>query len=226
MLVIVLLVVIVIGSGWWLFWDLVVIDFQQWLLLLGVVYWFGIDYFGWDIFLCLLVVICVLLGVVMVCLLLVLLIGLVVGGCVGLLGGCVDCGLMCIVELFMIFLILILLFFMVGVLGIGLINVIFVIVLLYWVWYVRMVCNLVVFLCQCEFIFVVCLSGVSQWWLFSDYLVGVVIFLLLVFVLLDIGYMMFYVVGMLFFGFGVSVLMVEWGVMINDVWQYIWIQLL
>lgn len=59
--------------------------------------------------------------------------------------------------------------------------------------------------------------GVGYVWVFVDYLVGVVIFLLLVLVMLDIGYMMLYVVGMFFFGFGVIVLIVEWGVMINDV---------
>lgn len=59
--------------------------------------------------------------------------------------------------------------------------------------------------------------GVGYVWVFVDYLVGVVIFLLLVLVMLDIGYMMLYVVGMFFFGFGVIALIVEWGVMINDV---------
>lgn len=51
---------------------------------------------------------------------------------------------------------------------------------------------------------------------FVDYLVGAVIFSLLVLVTLDIGYMMLYVAGMFFFGFGVIASIVEWGVMIND----------
>lgn len=212
--IIFLLLVVVIFVLLIVFYNLLVQDLNSVLVVLNVQYWFGIDEFGWDIFSCLVYGFCIMFYIVLLVLVIVGLFGLLLGVSVGYFGGKVDMVLMCVIDIFIFFLSLVLVLVFVVVLGLGLEYVVIVIMLIVWLLIVCLVCVEMFFLCQVDFIFVVCLQGVLLVCVFWCYIVLLCLFLVIICIIMNMVGIILIVVGLGFFGFGVQLLELEWGVMI------------
>lgn len=179
-------------------------------------YYFGIDFFGCDLLVCVVIGGCILLMVGVVVVLVVVIFGMLYGLFFGYFGGKVDLVMMCLLEifnffLFMFFVILLVIFF-----GQNILLIFVVIGIVFWLDMVCIVCGQMLSLKCKEFIEVVQVGGVLMVSIVLCYIVFNVLGVVVVYVLLLVFSMIFFEFFFSFLGLGMQELFSSWGVLFSD----------
>lgn len=151
---------------------------------------------------------------------LVLLIGIPVGILVGWYSEKLDNSFTFIMNVLMSFPSFILSMAMVGVLGQGLNNIVISIVVIEWIYYARILRNMVLDVKNQEYILAVKTMGASDGYILLKYVLPVVIKPLLIIALVNIGNVILVISGFSFLGIGVQPNVAEWGMMLSDAKPY------
>lgn len=184
----------------------------------------GTDHLGRDIFSRLISGTSVSFSATFATLLLIAVIGISVGATAGFMGGKVDQILMRICDVFFSVPTIVLALFLVGIFGTGLTNVVIAIATTHWAWYARIVRSIVLSLKNKEYVLISKMSGASGFSNFKQNMLRPIMSLCFVLASLDIGHIMLHISGLSFLGLGVKAPTPEWGIMISDAKDFIFIQ--
>lgn len=151
---------------------------------------------------------------------LVLIIGIPVGILVGWYSEKLDDVFTFIMNILMSFPSFILSMALIGILGQGLGNIIISIVIIEWIYYARILRNMVLDVKNQEYILAVKTMGASDKYILTKYVLPVVIKPLLIIALVNIGNVILTISGFSFLGIGVQPNIAEWGMMLSDAKPY------
>jgi len=150
-----------------------------------------------------------------------LFISLVVGIVAGFLGGIVDTILMRLCDILLAMPNFIFALVIVGTLGGGLFNMFIGIVFVSWVWYARMIRNMVLSLKEAAFVKYAQVTGVSRFTIMRIHILPFVFPQIFLLKLIGLGSTILLISELSFLGLGVSPPMAEWGMMISDSKTYL-----
>lgn len=177
---------------------------------LSLVYLFGIDDFGRDLF------ICVVVGMKLIFLILIILVVIVVifGVLLGIIVGYfnyIDNLIMWILDVVFVILLLLLVVVIIVLFGVSILNLIIVLSIGNILLFVWIMCVSVLEIKCMEYVDVVCIIGENIWNIIWCYiLLNVIVFMIVCF-LLNIGVVVLIISSLSFLGFGVVFDVVEWG---------------
>ncbi|WP_078429372.1 ABC transporter permease [Alkalihalobacterium alkalinitrilicum] len=145
-----------------------------------------------------------------------LVISLVVGIVAGYVGGIIDTVLMRICDILLAMPNFIFALVIVGTLGGGLFNMFIGIVFVSWVWYARIIRNMVLSLKEAQFVKYAQVTGVSRFNIMRVHILPFVFPQIFLLKLIGLGSTILLISELSFLGLGVSAPMAEWGMMISD----------
>lgn len=143
-------------------------------------------------------------------------IGIFIGTIAGYRGGWLDTLLMRFCEGVMAFPSFILVLGLIGIFGTGLLQLVFALMMVQWVYYARMLRNMVVSLKERNFITAARISGSSQWKIITRHMIPNILPPVLVIGTLEMGWAIMDISAMSFLGLGIQPPTPEWGAMINE----------
>lgn len=149
-----------------------------------------------------------------------LLISFPIGIFVGLIGGKVDKIYTWILNIMMAFPSFLLSMAFVGVLGNGIQNIVIAVVMVDWVYYSRIIRNIVLQLKNNEYVLIAQSMGASRFYIMIKHILPFVIKPILVAALMNVGNIILMISGFSFLGIGVQPNISEWGMMLNDAKPY------
>lgn len=143
-------------------------------------------------------------------------IGLFLGTISGYKGGWLDTLLMRFCDGVMAFPSLILVLGLVGIFGPGLVQLVVALMMVKWVYYARMIRNMVVSLKERNFITAARVSGSSQWQIIRRHIIPNILPPIVVIGTLEMGWAIMDISAMSFLGLGIQPPTPEWGAMLNE----------
>ncbi|PZD97193.1 nickel ABC transporter permease subunit NikC [Paenibacillus sambharensis] len=154
-------------------------------------------------------------------LLVTIMISLAVGITAGYAGGILDMVLMRICDILLALPNFIFALVIVGMLGGGLFNMFIGIVFVAWVWYARLIRNMVLSLKEAQFVKYAQVTGVSRYHIARVHILPFVFPQILLLKLIGLGSTILLISELSFLGLGVTAPMAEWGMMISDSKTYL-----
>ncbi|OKL36752.1 ABC transporter permease [Domibacillus mangrovi] len=150
-----------------------------------------------------------------------LIISLVVGIVAGYVGGMIDTVLMRVCDILLAMPNFIFALVIVGTLGGGLFNMFIGIVFVSWVWYARMIRNMVLSLKEAPFVKYAQVTGVSRFNIMRVHILPFVFPQIFLLKLIGLGSTILLISELSFLGLGVTAPLAEWGMMISDSKTYL-----
>lgn len=197
------------------------VDVSKKLLSPSFEYPLGTDHLGRCIFSRILLGIRYSMGAAIIVLLCVVTIGLLVGTFVALKGAWIDYLFIRICDILLAFPTIVLAFALVGILGPSLFNLIIALILSQWIYYARIVRNLVLTIKEKDFILAAKVNGTKGTRIMRMHFFPHMLKPLMILVTLDIGSVLLQIAGFSFLGLGVQAPTPEWGMMINEGRNYL-----
>ncbi|MCI3920916.1 ABC transporter permease subunit [Paenibacillus sp. TRM 82003] len=148
-------------------------------------------------------------------------ISLAVGITAGYVGGLVDSVIMRLCDMLLALPNFIFALVIIGMLGGGLFNMFIGIVFVSWVWYARIIRNMVLSLKEASFVKYAQVTGVSRWTIMRVHIVPFVFPQIFLLKLIGLGSTILLISELSFLGLGVTAPMAEWGTMISDSKTYL-----
>lgn len=149
------------------------------------------------------------------------LISLVVGITAGYVGGWLDTLIMRICDMLLAFPNFIFALVIVGILGGGLFNLFTALVFVSWVWFARLVRNMVLSLKEAQYVKYAQVTGVSRFTIMWVHILPFVFPQIFLLKLIALGSTILLISELSFLGLGVTAPMAEWGMMISDSKTYL-----
>ncbi|EHI70062.1 ABC transporter permease [Streptococcus ictaluri] len=196
------------------------IDISHKLLAPSPHHWLGTDQLGRDIFSCLLHGARYSIGIALIISSLELGIGAFVGLLVGWFQGKTEGLFLWLANLISAFPSFLLSLVTVGILGQGLGNLVIAIVVVEWVYYARLMTNLVKSAKKEAYVINAQMMGLSFWNILKTHILPFVYQPILVMVFMNIGNIILMISGFSFLGIGVQPNVTEWGMMLHDARAY------
>lgn len=196
------------------------IDISKKLMLPNNVHLLGTDHLGRDILSRLIYGTRLSLFISLTITILVLLIGVPIGVLVGWYSEKFDKIFSWIINVLMAFPSFLLSMAMIGILGQGLKNIVISIVAIEWIYYARILRNMVLNMKNQDYILAVKTMGASDRYIILKYILPVVLKPILIMALVNIGNLILIISSFSFLGIGVQPNIAEWGMMLNDAKPY------
>lgn len=149
-----------------------------------------------------------------------LIISFPIGILAGWYGGRFDRVFLWIVKVFMAFPSFLLSMALVGILGQGINNIVISIILIEWVYYSRIIRNIVESVKNENYVLASKIMGASSIHIIKNHIFPIIVKPILVIALMNIGNIILMISGFSFLGIGVQPNIAEWGMMLNDAKPY------
>lgn len=196
------------------------IDISNKLVLPNETHWLGTDHLGRDVFSRLVYGTRLSLSIAGIITLLNLFISFPIGLLVGLIGGRVEKGFNWFADIIMAFPSFLLSMAFAGILGQGIGNIVLAVTMVEWVYYARVLRNMVLSVKNREYVLVAQSMGASPWYVLRRHILPFVFRPILIIALMNIGNIILMISGFSFLGIGVQPNISEWGMMLNDAKQH------
>lgn len=143
-----------------------------------------------------------------------------IGIIAGWYGGIVDKIFLWIVKILMAFPSFLLAMALIGILGQGLTNIVIAITVIEWIYYARILRNMVSSIKNEEYVKFSQLIGAPTFFIIKEHILPFIIKPIMVIALVNIGNVILIISGFSFLGIGVQPNIAEWGMMLNDAKPY------
>lgn len=196
------------------------IDITKKLMLPNKEYIMGTDHLGRDVFSRLIYGTRLSIGISVIITVGTLLISFPFGILAGWYGGIVDKIFMWIIKVFNSFPNFLLAMALVGILGQGIKNIIVSIILVEWIYYSRIIRNIVESKKKEDYIIASKIMGATSYYIIKKHILPLIWKNILIISLMNIGNIILMISGFSFLGVGVQPNVAEWGMMLNDAKPY------